>query len=284
MSRINLTAGSAYTRYTEKRGDEKNHVSFKEKCEIMEKMTGRRYDENTPHIMSKESTARLSYMGEFLRSANNSDAGNEQNMKDTAAKYNQLREEILAKYADDENERLNHLGQLNQAFEMALKNANKLPVFQPKALKLEVQLHYDKDEANKAAKENERKAKEAEEYNKAMKDIYDSFNRGMNRHIDRFYESFIKNIESGDFETAYSESLSLLTDSQSNSAGDISYNDMLLIRGTMMDQVIDEEGKNAEQKYSDFGEVLNAIAGNDEISEIIRQAITDRLKELGLQA
>jgi hypothetical protein len=235
--------------------------------------------------MSKESTVRLSYLGEFLRTGYNSSVENEQRMKDTAAKYAELREEILKKYADDENERFKQLSELNQAFEASLKNENKLPLFPHNVNKLEAYMTNDEDVQKDIEKEIKRKEEETEKYNQALKEIYDNFNKNMSGHVDMFYESFIKNLETMDFETAYAESMDLLNNSESKSAEDISYSDMVLIRDTMMskDEVLDEDGKPVEHKYNTLEEALRAMTSNEKITETIRQDIIDRLKSLNLQ-
>jgi dGTP triphosphohydrolase len=249
----------------------RKHVSFEEKNAIVKKMTGRDVDKDTPYIMSKESQVRLSYAGEFLRVGVWSSGGDEALIKDTAQKYAEMKNEIREKYKDDEDEMYKQMGELNQAFEMALSRNALVPVHQDR-INTKLYASTTPEELRRNEEEIERIAKENDAYNKTMRGILSNLHNNMKRNIDEFFESFIEKTNTQDFETAYTESMALLKERETKSYEDIAYDDLLKIRDELF--ATDTDGKPMP-----LDSVLRSIIDNEDISALVREGLA---RELGL--
>jgi hypothetical protein len=104
--------------------------------------------------------------------------------------------------------------------------------------------------------------------------------QNMSRHLDTFFESFIKNIQSADFDTAFANSMELLHNGEpSTSLSRLSFRDTVLMRDTLHQGRFVEEERNGEV-YEVFIlnnpiDSLRSIVADTRISEVIRQEIAE---------
>jgi hypothetical protein len=103
----------------------------------------------------------------------------------------------------------------------------------------------------------------------------------MVRHLDTFFKTFIKSIQSSDFDTAFSNSLDTLNESESTSMSSLSFRDSILMRDTMFQGHTRSERDDETGEYRDVFIVsrpshsLRMIVGDDRIAESVRREIAD---------
>jgi len=156
-----------------------DNAKFKARAAKFKELTGREIvvQKNETgdfiHMLHPESTQRLGFVGEFFRVGFNSPDGFEATIEALARKYVQLKEELTERYGDDEYELYNQLGQLNTAFESALQSTVLVSLQTPLA---------------------------------------SGVTFTVSQHLDIFFETFIKNIQSTDFDAAFANSFDVFND------------------------------------------------------------------------
>jgi hypothetical protein len=201
---INSSATNPYTL------QENTYILFEKaqaKAAIWKKLTGKEIineaKENGEfiHMMHPESTQRLGFMMEFFRVSFNSPNGFESTVKNLSEKYAELQDELMERYANYQDELYKHLGFLNQAFEKALQNTVLLPGIQklpsndsgfiistmPQSVQDSIKQEWQ----------------DCENVNNSMQLLKQS----ISRYLDTFFETFINNIQSMDFDTAFANSI-----------------------------------------------------------------------------
>jgi hypothetical protein len=181
--------------------------NFYAKAAKFKELTGREIvnekDENGDfiHMLHPQSTQRLNFMADFLRVGFTSPDGSEAALKNLAAKYAQLKDELSETYGDNENELYQRLGELNHAFENALQNMVLLPLQTPP----------DKNIISSNMPQNTRDniEREWQRYDD-MHAFTQTVKLSMAKYLDAFFEIFIKNIQTMDFESAFSSTLEAL--------------------------------------------------------------------------
>jgi hypothetical protein len=103
--------------------------------------------------------------------------------------------------------------------------------------------------------------------------------QNMSRHLDSFFETFIKSIQSADFGTAFSNSMDLLNESESRSLSNLSFRDTVLIRDALHQGRFVEEERNGETfDVFVFNRPINsimAIVSDTQISEVVRRELSE---------
>ncbi|MCL2564639.1 MAG: hypothetical protein FWE24_02360 [Defluviitaleaceae bacterium] len=216
-----------------------------------------------------ESTQRLSFMGEFFHVGFNSPDGFEAAIKNLARKYSKLREGLLERYSDNQYELYRQLGELNQAFENALRSTTLLP--QPSMPSSGIGSSNMPQNIQDAIKS------ELQKY-ESIKNFMQTLQQNMMRHLDIFFEIFIHNIQSSDFDTAFTHTMETLAASESTSLSDMSFRDMVLIRDTLFEgrYELDEDGNEVFILNNPADSIFNVIRNTD-ISHAIRRELADSL-------
>ncbi|MCL1862481.1 MAG: hypothetical protein FWF78_02825 [Defluviitaleaceae bacterium] len=148
-----------------------------------------------------ESTQNASFFVEFFRVGFNSTDGFETSIENLARRYAELRENLLERYSDNQDELYIQLGKLNQAFESALRSTALLPKLNPPSSSI----------ASSNMPQGIRNQIEREwQEHKNIKDFMHSLRQNTERHLDNFFERFIKSIQSSDFDTAFANTMESL--------------------------------------------------------------------------
>jgi len=190
-----------------------------------------------------------------------------QRIENISRMYMKIRDELLENHGDNPDELYRQLGELNTAFEGALRSIAGLSVGVPKQRILPLTVTYT--EADKAA--FERKYREAEQFNQAIRNVFQNFSNNMLRHMDAFFISFIEYAKDNDFDTAFGNSMAHLNAAETTSLEEISFTDMLKIVETLQNRAVefDDEGRPVRFRYATFEDALWALARNQDISAII---------------
>jgi DNA-binding ferritin-like protein len=251
--------------------EEGKRLSFAEKSRILEEKSGIHVDENTPHIMSRDSDFKLSPRGEFLRIHTNGAENHEEYLKGMSEKYTELRDEILNGSDASEEEKDKQLSDLDTLFKTFLDNTARTPVL-PLADGLGAVASLNDAELER----NEAKLKESAQRRDDINGIVANFSNNMARYVDDFYSSFTDAIKENDFDTAFNESIALLKSSETSSYEDISYNDIQKIMDTMRNDAVefDEDGIPTKYRYQSFEDALSALCADDTIPSYVRDKIS----------
>jgi len=189
-------------------------------------------------------------------------------------RYAELREELLERYKDDEDELYKQLGELNQAFENAL--SSKFGMMSVLPLSYAPNMIVTSDMPQSVHTEFNRQMREWEN----MNSLAQTFQQNMMRHFNTFFETFIKGIQSEDFDIAFSNSISALDKVETRSLSNMSFRDSLQIWDTLqrgrIQQTEDENGAvNEVFIRNNFAHSLRVIAGNGNIGQSAREEIAD---------
>jgi hypothetical protein len=205
--------------------------SFQAKAAKFKEITGRKIaieknnDGDFIHMFHPDSTQRLSFMGEFFRVGFNSPDGFEAAVENLAGRFVQLREELMERYGDNQDELYKQLSKLNQSFESALQSTVLLPLQAPPLDGI-----ISSDMPQSVRNSIKREWQEHENIIGFMQ----TFKHNMSRHIDAFFETFIKSIQGDDFDSAFASSMEKLNSDESRSLSDMSFRDAVAIRDTLM--------------------------------------------------
>jgi len=247
--------------------------TFDEKKALFQKLTGRSIEipENgvMPHILSQESTIQLGFFGEFFRVGFSSPDGHMSAVENLSRRFAELREELLEQYKDYEDMRYKRLGELNQAFENALRSTTLVPLPQMPNVPL-----VSSNESASVRSSAERAWREHEAMSKITRYIQDS----LIRHMDTFFEAFILSIQSNDFQTAFDSSMAELLDGESRSLESLSYRDAVRMRDALSQwhEVTDEHG-NQVGVLNRHDASFRAILRDENISLTVRREIAGLL-------
>lgn len=215
-----------------------------------------------------ESTQSAGFFVEFFRVGFNSPDGFEASIENLARKYAELREDLLERYSDNQDELYKQLGKLNQAFESALRSTTLLPM--PTSPSGNITSSNMPQSVRNAAEQ------EWQEYEN-IKDFMRTLQQNMERHLDSFFEKFIKNIQAADFDSAFTSTMDSLNASDSQSLSDVSFRDTALIRDTLMQGRYEEEVRDGETvSVFIFNKPINSLrqlVADTNVSEIIRREL-----------
>ena len=250
--------------------------SFQTKAAKFKEITGREIvieknaDGEFIHMLNPESTQRLSFMGEFFRMGFNSPDGFEAAVENLARKYAELREELIERYGDNQDELYKQFGQLNHAFENALQSTILLPLQSPPTSGI--------INSNMPQSVRDSIQREWQEHENTV-GFMQTLKQNMSRHLDSFFETFIKSIQSADFETAFASSMEVLNDGESTSLANLSFRDTVLIRDTLHQGRFVEEERNGDTfDVFVFNRPINSlrsIVGDTRISEAVRRELSE---------
>lgn len=246
---------------------------FDEKRAIFKKLTGRSIeipkDGYIPHILSQESTIQLGFFGEFMRVGFSSSNGHSEAMENLSRRFAEMREELLERYENDQDTLYKRLGELNQSFENALRSTTLIPLLQTPTIPL-----FTSDCPAFIRNDAERTLREHD----AMKNIVRMLQDNLIRHMDSFFENFISNIKSQDFQTAFDSSMERLLNGESQSLRNISYRDVVTMKNTISQwYTITNEHNTEEGRLVRHDVSFRAIIRDDNISEVIRREIANLL-------
>ena len=180
-----------------------------------------------------------------------------------------MREELLERYKDDEDTLYKRLGELNQSFENALRSTTLIPLPQMPTVPI-----LSSNSPASIRNSVERTLREHE----AMTDIVRMVQDNMLRHMDTFFEDFIRSIQTQDFQTAFDSSMERLLNGESRSLENISYSDAVRMKNTISQwHTITDEHGNEEGRLVRNETSFRAIIRDDSISEVIRREIANLL-------
>jgi len=227
------------------------------------------------HMLNPQSTQRLSFMGEFFRAGFSSTEGFEAAVEGLARRYVDLKSELMERYGDNQDELYRQLGELNQAFESALHSTILLPLQAPPATGV---TNSNMSNGFRGSIENEWQQHEA--INGFMREL----KQNMTRHIDTFFETFIKSIQSEDFDTAFASSMNKMNESESRSLSNMSFRDAVQIFD-MLRQGRVENVENRDKTGDDYVFIFNrpsnslrSIIFNRSVSEVIRMEVAGLMR------
>ena len=248
---------------------------FQEFTAVFNERTGRAYvlefnkDGERISWMHPESTQRLGFFVDFFRVGFSSSDGFEAAIENLARRYAELLDELRERYADDEYELYKQISELNQAFETALHSTVMLPHVEP-----------PRDSwASSSMMQGLRNSIEQQwqEHNN-LKSIMQHLKDNMLRHLDTFFETFIKSIQSNNFEAAFASSMDILNNTESTSLANISFRDTVAIRNTL------NQGRLEENEEGEKVFILNSrihsmqmVVADTGISETIRRELAELL-------
>ena len=222
------------------------------------------------HMLHPESTQRLGFMVDFFRVGFNSPDGFEVAIENLARRYAELKEGLLERYGDNQDELYKRLGELNHAFENALQSTVLLPLQNPPSNSI-VSSNMPQSIRNSIKREWQ----EHENIN----DFMQTLKQNMTRHLDTFFEVFIKSIQSADFDVAFASSMETLNASESRSLSDMSFRDTVLIRDILHQGRFEEEERNGEIfEIFTFNRPIDSLrqaAVNTNISNLIQRELAD---------
>ena len=219
--------------------------------------------------MHPESTQRLGFFVDFFRVGIQSPVGFEATIENLARRYAELLDELRERYADDECELYKQISELNQAFETALRSTVMLPHVEP-----------PKDSLTSSTMTQglrnsiEQQWQEHDNLKSVMQHLKDN----MLRHLDTFFETFIKSIQSNNFETAFASSMDILGSTKSTSLANMSFRDTVAIRDAL------NQGRLEENEEGEKVFILNSrihsmrmVVADTNISETIRRELAELL-------
>ena len=217
-----------------------------------------------------ESTQNASFFVEFFRVGFNSSDGFEATLENLARRYAELREDLLELYSDNQDELYKQLGKLNQAFESALRSTTLLPKPNPPSNSI----------ASSNMPQGIRNSIEWEgQEHESLKDLMRTLQQNMERHLDNFFEKFLKSIQSEDFDTAFRNTMESLNASDSRSLSDMSFLDTALIRDALMQGRHEEEERDADTvSVFIFNRSINSIKkvmADANLSDVIRRELAN---------
>ena len=247
---------------------------FQVKAAKFKELTGREIVNETNengdfiHMLHPESTQRLGFMADFFRVGFNSPDGLEVAIENLSKRYAELREELLEQYGDNEDELYKRFGELNHAFENALQSTALLPLQSPPSDSI-----ISSNMPQIVSSSIEREWKEHGNINVFMQ----TMKQNISKHLDTFFEIFIKNIQNTEFDTAFANSMEKLNAGESRSLSDMSFRDTVLIRDILHQGQFKEEEHNGEVfDVFNFNRPINAlqqVVANTSISSKIRQEL-----------
>jgi len=155
------------------------------------------------HMLHPESTQKLGFMAEFFRVGFNSPDGFEATIENLARRYAELRDELIARHGDNQDKLYEQLGQLNHAFENALHSTILLPLQDRSVMVLSAAIcpRVIQDDIEREWYEHEQTTA-----------LMQTLKQNMARHLDAFFEAFIKNIQTADFDVAFANAITKLTE------------------------------------------------------------------------
>ena len=248
-------------------------AEFQARAAKFKAITGREVEilvNENGEIVSKlhpESTAQAGFFVEFFRVGFFSPDGHMAAVESLARRYAELREELLERYQDDQDALYKRLGELNQAFESALRSAALLPIPKTPATAVFtdstpafVRDHYEQTWRN------------YENMKSIIRYAQDSMMRGM----DTFFENFIRKIQNKDFQGAFDNSMKELLRGESQSLEDMSFADAVRIRDTLSRQR-NVEDENSAARLNNFDGSFRTIIRDESISYALRRKIAELL-------
>jgi archaellum component FlaC len=248
------------------------HDRFQAKAAKFKELTGREIvnekNENGDfiHMLHPESTQRFGFMVDFFRVGFNSPDGFEAAVENLSRKYAELREELLERYGDNQYELYKQLGELNRVFENALQSTVLLPLQSPPPDSV-ISSNMPQSLRNSIKRD-------WQEY-ESVTNFMQILKQNMTRHLNTFFETFIKNIQSADFDSAFSDSMETLNSGESRSLSDMSFRDTALIRDILHPWRFEEEERDGEV-IKPVDSLRQAIY-NTNISNLVRQELADLL-------
>jgi hypothetical protein len=99
----------------------------------------------------------------------------------------------------------------------------------------------------------------------------------MTRHIDTFFEIFIKNMQSENFDTVFANSMDKLNNSESRSLSNMSFRDTVAIRELLQGRIEQDENDNDREVFifNRPSNSLRTIVNDARISESIRRELAE---------
>ena len=218
-------------------------------------------------FLHPDSTQRVGFFVEFFRVGFSSPDGIEATIENLSRRYAELLEELRERYADNEDELYRQTGELNQAFENALKPVFWIPIppMPPPVIIFSTMPQGLQDSLRRQMEEQE-----------SLQSIILKLQENMVRHFDTFFETFIKGMQSMDFEAAFANSMDRLNNTQSSSLAHMSFRDVVTIHDTLSQGRTEEdaEGRKVFIKRNPITSIRMAIADNS-ISETVRRELAD---------
>jgi hypothetical protein len=249
---------------------------FQAKAAKFKELTGREIvnekNENGDfiHMLHPESAQRFGFMVEFFRVGFNSPDGFEVAIENLSRRYAELREELLERYGDNQDELYKRFGELNHAFENALQSTVLLPLQSPPSNSIA-----SSNMPQSVRNSIEREWQEHENINGFMQTL----KQNITRHLDTFFEIFIKNIQSANFDTAFANSMETLSSGESRSLSDMSFRDTVLIRDILHQGRFEEEERNGDIfdvfTFNRPIDSLRQAAANTNISDLVRRELAN---------
>jgi len=234
-------------------------------------------------LLSQESTQRGSFLLEFWRAGSipgplcPDDGAMTQDsfmfrLENYARRYAELRDELLERYADDEDELFKQLGKLNHAFEGALFGLFSIGI--PKGIGPTQIFVNDMPQSMHNVFRHE-----VQEWENT-KSLMHTIQQSMTRHMNTFFETFIKSIQSDNIETAFSNSINALESSETRSLSNMSFRDTLQIWDTLNRGRIQRTEDKSGNWHDTFirnspNHSLRVISGNRNITDSVRREIAD---------
>ncbi|HHY75055.1 MAG TPA: hypothetical protein GX497_17915 [Bacillus bacterium] len=206
----------------------------------------------------------------------------EERVTAVSKRYAEMRDELAEMFKDNEDEYYSQMEKLNLAFKGALDNTCLTPIYSFKTVDGKLHAFTQEQEAERIKFEEEaaKTYAEYEQYNKNVQDVMKNFRENLLRHVNTFYEGFIKSIQTNDFNTAFQESMSILKNSETTSYNEISYPDMVHIMDVISNvpTEFDEQGIPIKMRYSAADESFKALIEDERVPYSVRKAIADIFK------
>ena len=217
-------------------------------------------------FLHPDSTQRVGFFVEFFRVGFSSPDGLEAAWENLARRYAELLEELRERYADNEYELYRQIGELNQAFENAMRSTLLLPIPHISPVLI-------KSTMPQGLRESLQRQMEEQEN---LQSIVGKLMENMIRHMNTFFESFIKGMQGMDFEAAFSSSMDRLNSTQSSSLANMSFRDVVTIREALSQGHIEEDadGRKVFITRNPITSIRMAIA-DISISETVRRELAD---------
>jgi hypothetical protein len=171
----------------------------------------------------------------------------------------------LERYGDNQDELYKRLGELNHSFENALQSTVLLPLQSPPSNSI-ISSNMPQSVRNSIKREWQE--------HENVTGFMQTLKQNMTRHLDTFFELFIKSIQSEDFDAAFSSSMETLNAGESRSLSDMSFRDTALIRDILHQGRFEEEERNGEvYEVFIFNRPIDSLrqaAANTNISGLVR--------------
>ena len=252
-------------------------ADIRERVAKFEQITGRAIevykneDGEVVNFWHPESTAQANFFVEFFRVGFSSPDGNTAAVENLARRYAELREELMERYQDDQDTLYKRMSDLNQAFEGALQSTTLMPLPMISETSFLISSN-DPASVNNQIKQD---ARNHENMKNIMRHIQNSLTRGMNV----FFENFIREIESGDFQSAFDSSMETAKSGESQSLENMSFADAVRMRDTISrwEEVEDKENERTVGRLQNLNTSFWSISRDENISLILRREIADLL-------